>query len=76
MKGRFPILFFCRALLICRGSPLPAFPHHARRDGGARPGALSHPQLLRLDRPLILRRARHHSPNRRAVSHHNLAGLV
>ncbi len=64
-----------RAWLFRLGFPLPAFPL-ARRQSNARPGALSHPQLLRLGGPLILRRARCRSPDRRAVFHHNLAGLV
>ena len=65
----------CRYWLLRLGFPLAAFPL-ARRRSNARPGALSHPQLLRLDRPLILRRCRCRSPDRRAVSHHALAGLV
>ena len=65
----------CRAVLLRLGFPLPVFPL-ARRRSNARLGALSHPQLLRLDRPLILRRSRRRSPDRRAVSHHGLAGPV
>ena len=61
--------------LLRLGFPLPAFPL-ARRRSNARPGALSHPQLLRLDCPLILRRCRCRSPDRRAVPHHGLAGPV
>ena len=64
-----------RAVLLCMGFPLPALPH-ARQRSGARSGALSHPQLLRLDRPLVLRRPRRRPHCRRACSYLGLAGLV
>ena len=75
MKWRYPILIFgglcCSAWgFLYRPFPLPG-------DDPMLALVLYHtPQLLRLDRPLILRRARCRSPDRRAVSHHGLAGLV
>ena len=74
MQPRYPILFLPALAALLR-VPLPAFPL-ARRRSNARPSALSHPPLLRLDRPLTLHHAQRRSPNRRAVSHHNPAGPV
>ena len=64
-----------RALLLRLGFHLAAL-SLARRRSNARPGALSHPQLLYLDGSLVLRRASRRSHRRRAVSYLGLAGLV
>ena len=64
-----------RDLLLRLGFHLAAF-SHARRRSNAPPGALSHPQLLRLDCSLVLHGAGRRSHRRRAVSYLGLAGLV
>ena len=75
MKMRYPILIIGGLCCSALGFPLLAFPP-ARRRSDSRYDALSHSQLLRLDCPLILRRCRCRSPDRRAASHHGLAGVV
>ena len=75
MKMRYPILISgglcCSAWgFLYRPFPMPG------DDPVLDLASLSHPQLLRLDRPLVLRRARRRPHSRRAVFHLGLAGLV